>query len=119
MTPYLLAGLLILSNGWVAANHNAPEPDKALGEKTYKERCTVCHGVNGDGNNFVATVLDPPPKDFTSAESKKQLTLKRMIRSATEGRPGTAMMPWKDVLSPEEISAVIAYIRSQFMKLDS
>jgi mono/diheme cytochrome c family protein len=40
-----------------------------------------------------------------------------MIRSATEGRPGTAMMPWKNILSKEEIQAVVDYIRRDIMRL--
>ncbi len=118
MLPFLLAGWLVLPHGWLAANHNAT-PQSALGEQTYRDRCLVCHGAQGSGNAFVATVLDPPPKNFTSAESKRELTRERMIRSATEGRPGTAMMPWKDVLSPEEIDAVVGYIRTRLMGLSS
>ncbi len=38
-----------------------------------------------------------------------------MIRSATEGRPGTAMMPWKSVLTPADIRAVVHYIRQELM----
>ncbi|NIQ04037.1 MAG: hypothetical protein GWM98_29785, partial [Nitrospinaceae bacterium] len=68
-----------------------------------------------DGKTFAANVLNPPPRDFTSAASQKKLTRERMIRSATEGRPGTAMMPWKSVLTPADIRAVVHYIRQELM----
>lgn len=111
----ILAGILLLP-GWLAmASHDAPRPDLQLGKKIYQERCKVCHGTKGDGKSFAANALNPPPRNFTSAESKQQLSLKRMIDSATNGRPGTAMMPWKDNLPAEEIRAVVHYIRKELM----
>ena len=113
-----LAGLLLLPGWLVTASHDAPHPDPELGKKVYLERCKVCHGIQGDGKSFAANVLNPPPKNFTSSQSKKQLTQKRMIDSATNGRPGTAMMPWKDNLSAEEIRAVVHYIRMELMGVE-
>jgi len=110
-----LAGLLLLPGWLVTASHTTPHPDLELGKRIYLERCKVCHGIRGNGKSFAANVLNPPPKNFTSAQSKKQLTLKRMIDSATNGRPKTAMMPWKDNLSAGEIRAVVHYIRKELM----
>ena len=92
-------------------------PDISLGKKIYMDRCKVCHGVQGNTNPFTLQVLDPPPRNFTSEQSKAELTEKRMIQSATQGRPGTAMMPWGNILSPSEIRAVVHYIRKQLMGL--
>jgi len=89
-----------------------------MGKQIYLNRCKVCHGVAGDGKSFAANALNPPPKNFTSEKSKKELTHKRMIASATNGRPGTAMMPWKDNLTAEEIRAVVNYIRKELMEVD-
>jgi mono/diheme cytochrome c family protein len=38
-----------------------------------------------------------------------------MLHSITNGRPGTAMMPWKTRLSKAEIEAVADFIRGSFM----
>jgi len=111
----ILAGLLAFPLWLVAAPHPAAAPDLEPGKRIYLKHCKVCHGIEGDGQSFAANVLNPPPKNFTSAESKKELTLKRMIASATHGRPKTAMMPWKDNLSEEEIRAVVNYIRKELM----
>ena len=88
-----------------------------LGMKIYAKKCKVCHGIKGNADTFASQVLDPPPRDFTSKKSKSELTEERMIYSATNGRVGTAMMPWKNILSPEEIRAVIRYIRKILMEL--
>ncbi len=90
----------------------------APGKKIYRETCQVCHGEKGDGQTFAANVLFPPPRDFTSPASKKELSRERMIRSVTQGRPKTAMAPWKTRLTPEEIRAVVAHIRKGFMGLE-
>lgn len=91
--------------------------DMEKGSKIYKDTCQVCHGERGDGQTFVANALNPPPRNFTAEISKKELTRPRMIKSVTNGRPGTAMMPWKDNLSAAEISATVSFIRGKFMGL--
>ncbi|GJL78509.1 MAG: hypothetical protein NPINA01_14980 [Nitrospinaceae bacterium] len=112
-----LIGLLLFPGWLLASSHDAPQPRLELGKEIYLKRCKVCHGMNGDGKSFAANALNPPPRNFTSPESKKQLTLKRMIDAATNGRPGTAMMPWKDNLTTGEIRAVVHYIRTKLMGL--
>ena len=110
-----ILGFLILSLSTIAASHHVPNRSIALGEKTYLERCEVCHGNLGDGKTFAANALFPPPKNFTSKSTKTELSFKRMIRSVTKGRPNTAMMPWENVLSEQEILSVVNYIRQRFM----
>ena len=110
-------GYLLLGSGLIAANHHSPTTDLELGKKIYNDRCKACHGNRGDGQTFAANALNPPPKNFTTVTSRRELTRKRMTRSITQGRPGTAMMPWKDVLSQNEIRAVVGYIRMTLMEL--
>jgi mono/diheme cytochrome c family protein len=109
-----ILGFLILSLSTIAASHHVPS-SIALGKKTYLERCEVCHGNLGDGKTFAANALFPPPKNFTSKSTKMELSFKRMIHSVTKGRPNTAMMPWENVLSEQEILSVVNYIRQKFM----
>lgn len=95
------------------------QPDLDVGKKIYKERCKVCHGENGNVNPFAASVLSPSPRNFTLEKSKQELSKARMIHSVSEGRPGTAMMPWKSILTSAEIQSVVSYIRKNLMKLES
>ena len=118
MTFYM-AGILLLPGWLVTASHDAPHPDLEMGKRIYQERCKVCHGSQGDGKSFAANALNPPPKNFMSESSKKQLNLKRMLDSATNGRPGTAMMAWKDNLTAEEIRAVVHFIRKELMGVEN
>ena len=110
-----ILGFLFFSLSTIAASHHIPTSDIALGKKIYHERCEVCHGNLGDGKTFAANALFPPPKNFTSKSIKTELSLKKMVRSVTKGRPNTAMMPWENILSEQEILSVVNYIRQKFM----
>ena len=93
--------------------------DSETGRDIFFKHCRACHGDKGDGKTFAANVLNPPPKNFTSENSKQELTEERMIQSVAEGRKGTAMMPWKSRLTKQEIHVVVLYIRKSLMQLES
>ena len=92
--------------------------DLETGRDIFFKHCKACHGNKGDGKTFAANVLNPPPKNFTAAKSKKELTKARMIHSVTKGRKGTAMMSWESNLTKDEIRAVVNYIRKKLMELE-
>lgn len=85
------------------------------GRVVYAEYCSVCHGERGDGRSRAMGSLMPPPRDFTNAAAKSELTRERMIKSVTFGRPETAMVGFKSQLNEKDIQAVVDYIRSGFM----
>ena len=97
-----------------AGESGAPEP-VSPGERIYIDHCRVCHGDEGNTSYWAQNGLNPPPRDFTSPEALGTFTRERMIRSVTEGRPGTGMMPFNTRLSEAEIASVVAYIRYKFM----
>jgi len=80
------------------------------GEVIYQQHCLRCHGKGGDGKGPDAVNLMVPPRDFHSAEStgKTELELRSII---IWGLVFSPMHGWWDRLSPEEIRAVIDYIR--------
>ncbi len=69
------------------------------GERIYRMNCTLCHGADGKlGFNGA--------KDLT----KSTLTKAEMIARVREGK-GT-MLPYKNMLTPKDIEAVVAHVRS-------
>lgn len=86
-----------------------------MGRKVYNERCYFCHGYSGTAKTVAAGYLAPPPRDFT----RQRLPRARMLQAVTDGKPGTGMMPFKTLLSPAEIAAVVDYIRATFMRGDT
>lgn len=88
----------------------------SLGERVYLNNCAVCHGDKGAGAMWTQASLNPPPRDFTSAQTRQELTRERMITSVTHGRPDTAMMSFRKRLSDQEIAAVVDYVRATFIE---
>ena len=113
----LFSGFLIGVLFLFAPQTFAEDTDLDIGRDIFFKHCKACHGRKGDGKTFAANVLNPPPKNFISEQSKQGLTEKRMIQSVSEGRKGTAMMPWKSRLNSSEIRAVVSYIRFGLMGL--
>ena len=78
--------------------------DAVLGAALYQEHCASCHGANGEGGE--GTALGNP----TMLATAPDLFLKAAI---TDGRSGTAMAAWRDVLSEPEIDGIVTFLRSR------
>jgi len=95
---------LLRSRG-VAPLHVPPRPaagNPAAGELLYNAKCVECHGTVAQRMNAVHLFN---PQLLASADDG-------FLRHAIErGRPGTRMLPFVGVLSPEQIDAILAYLR--------
>ncbi|TPW11930.1 MAG: cytochrome c class I [Halothiobacillaceae bacterium] len=85
-----------------------------LGRDVYNYRCYFCHGYSGDGKTLASSYLAPQPRDFTAVDPQT-LAREAMILAVTEGRPDSAMMAFKGLLSAQEIAAVVDFVRTEFM----
>ena len=105
----LLSGLLLLifAKG-VQAEDVTPNP--TLGKAIYQAHCLRCHGSKGDGKGPDAEALLVPPRDFHSPASiaKTERELRSII---IWGLVFSPMHGWWDRLTPDEIRAVVSYIR--------
>ncbi len=94
--------------------------DAEKGAQLYGKRCVWCHGEEGEGSGPAAERLNPPPRDFTSAQYKIKTTAfdddfandDDMFRMIRDGMPGTAMPGWDDVLSEQEMWDLVLYIKT-------
>lgn len=95
------------------------------GATVYKENCAACHGEDGSGNGEAGRNLSPPPGNLAwlsnmpigqwDALSPTFARFSAFIYwTVAEGGTefGTAMPPFKDGLSKDEIWAVAAYIEA-------
>lgn len=101
----------------LAAPFSAPAPaaDTERGRAVWNFRCYFCHGYSGDARTLAATFLTPPPRDFQSADATR-FSLPRLRAAIVEGVPGTAMKSFRGILSDEDVEAVAAFLRSEFLE---
>jgi high-affinity iron transporter len=86
--------------------------DAAKGRTVYETRCAPCHGSDGKGDGPAAAALTPPPRNFRDPAFWNGRTPAQLALTVKDGRPGTLMAPFKDVLSAAEIDDVVAYVQS-------
>jgi cytochrome c oxidase cbb3-type subunit 3 len=84
------------------------------GRRIYNFRCYFCHGYSGDGQTLASSYLQPKPRNFLTT-SIDQLSVAQMREAVTHGRPGSAMQGFASVLSATEVTAVVDFVRQEFM----
>jgi mono/diheme cytochrome c family protein len=103
----------------------AAKPDPVLkdkveaGKKVYFKRCVWCHGVEGGGDGPSADRLFTRPRNFIQGTFKIRTTDSgelpldaNLIKTVTNGLPGSAMPAWGEFLKKEEIEAVIQFVKT-------
>jgi len=80
-------------------------------DKLYAGYCSSCHGDDMDGRgriNQSNKLLDPLPRNFRHqfVVSYKE----RLQESIQKGIAGTAMPPWEELISDQEITQIIDYL---------
>jgi mono/diheme cytochrome c family protein len=82
----------------------------ADGEKVYQTNCETCHGPQGHGDGPVGEALDPRPMNL--AELQTITSDDYLFWRISEGKPGTSMPPWKDILKEEQIWQIVVFLRT-------
>jgi mono/diheme cytochrome c family protein len=92
--------------------------DASVGRRIYAQRCAVCHGPDGQGNGPAAPSLIPHPVDFVRGQFKYKSTPgdqpptdEDLVRVVSDGLQASAMPYFRDLLTPVEIRAVVAYVK--------
>jgi mono/diheme cytochrome c family protein len=104
-----------------AKKDNTAKADAANGKKLYDKTakpmaCKNCHGDKGDGAGKLGAALKPKPRNFTCAETMKDISAGQMYWIIKNGSAGTGMAPHGKTLKDKEIWDVIKYIRETFVK---
>src|SRR5262245_35081268 len=96
----ILLGMLLGSG--VAAY--AAELPASAAQELYQKKCAACHSA--DGNSPLE------PLNFSDDKWNHGSDPDAIAKVISEGVTGTAMLPFKGQLKPEEIEALAAYVRS-------
>lgn len=90
-------------------------PQERRGESLFQANCAFCHAADGTGGNWIGAFLEPHPRNLTDPAAMAGMTRARLKQAIREGVAGTPMSSWKQVLSDDEIDAVVAYITRAFL----
>lgn len=79
------------------------------GAEIYAKECVACHGKAGGGDGPAAVALNPRPTDLTKGEFQRGRTDDQLAEVIAKGQK--TMPGFGKRLSPEDISALVSYIR--------
>ena len=80
------------------------------GAEVFKANCAACHGETGLGDGPAGAALDPAPKNLAVLQA--QAGDDYLFWRITTGKEGTSMVPWKGILTEEQIWQVVAFLRT-------
>jgi cytochrome c6 len=108
-TALALGALLALA----FAPESSAGPDKKT-ERLWKSKCASCHGEDGKGDTEKGKQMKTG--DLTTAEAQKKTDeeLRKVINEGFKEEKGGVkkeMDPYKEELKPEQVDALIAFIR--------
>lgn len=84
--------------------------DPKVGMQLYETYCQVCHGVDGDGDGIMTKLMGIMPMDHTNPNETNRLSNKELVKSILDGK-GRFMPAWRDILSQDDVEALVSYIR--------
>lgn len=109
---FLSLSLLTACGGSSQTVEASPDglPDAQAGKTLYENFCLSCHGPAGKGDGPAASTLNPQPSDLTVLLKTQDDAY--FVTRIADGKDGTAMSAWKNVLSEAQIRQVVAYLRT-------
>lgn len=92
-------------------NSNRTQTDGLNGHELYAENCMVCHRKTATGGATTIQGKKIKPADLTK-ERLRTWSDDRWLRDVQAGDPDEGMPAFKEKLSPEQIMAIVNYIRT-------
>lgn len=84
--------------------------DPELGMQLYQKYCQVCHGVEGDGDGIMTSLMGIMPMDHTNPNETNSLSNKEITDSILDGKK-RFMPAWRGILNQNDVEALVSYIR--------
>ncbi len=91
------------------------EEQLKVAEEIYGAQCASCHGDEGKGDGAAAAALNPPPRNFTSAEEEWYRTSSPLSIFNTLANGARGSMAAYPNLSEDEKWALAHYIREKWV----
>jgi mono/diheme cytochrome c family protein len=114
--PVLTLSLLTVCSVLWFGSFDSPAGDTAHGQSIYDQLCWRCHGRSGKSDGPVSDAMNPRPRDLTDRAYMSTVPDAQLLTVIKHGGPSVgkspAMMAFKDVLSDDDILALVAYLRT-------
>ncbi len=114
---YLVAAVLVVTVNWLTASP-ARAADAGNGKTIFDRQCAVCHGDTGHGDGPAAALMSPRPRNFQkglfklrSTESGELPTTEDLVKTVTNGMPGTGMPSFRD-LDEQDIADAVVFLKT-------
>ena len=91
--------VILARYGIALAGPEPPSAELRAARSTYLTQCSQCHGADAMGTATASNL-----RAFKGAEAD-------FLRIVRNGRPGTAMVPWKGLIADEDIRNIARYIK--------
>lgn len=79
----------------------------------FSDKCSVCHGDDGKGQTLMGKKFHA--RDFTAAKWQAKVTdeaIRHTIENGVVVEGQVRMPPWKEKLTPQQISDLAKYVRT-------
>lgn len=117
-----LIGLVLASSAFCQGSTKVPQgallPKDSVEAATFRgglvfaNYCVTCHGINADGNGRAARLYNPKPANLRTSD-KNDAYFGMIIRKGGTPMGRSEFMPaWEAELTNEQISDIVAYLRS-------
>src|SRR5215208_4464103 len=80
------------------------------GGEVFHTNCEPCHGPQGHGDGPAGQALDPKPRNLAKIQATAGDDF--LFWRIREGKPGTSMVAWKEILTDDQIWQAISFIRT-------
>jgi len=111
MTAQAPEGIYQLNNPLEPTQKNLDAGESLFRVEAQPTACKICHGVEGNGFGMMAQGLNPPPRNFTCAETMEEISDGQLFWIIRNGSQGTGMPAFLE-LKDEQVWQIILYLRS-------
>ena len=104
---------IVIASLWLSAPARADSDDGASlrGRSLFETYCVLCHGAAGKGDGRAASLQKVRPSDLTASSRSDDYKLQIISDGGAAVSRSEGMPPWKSVLTRQQMSDVVAYLR--------
>lgn len=108
------ASLAVLIASSLSAPASADSDDGAStrGRALFETYCVLCHGAAGKGDGRAASLQKVRPSDLTVSSRSDDYKLQIISNGGAAMSRSEGMPPWKTVLTSQQMTDVVAYLRA-------